>query len=172
MQAKGFSQDKQATGGKDTPMDVRGGRLPSPLLHKGNSLPAVENPVCLLWPSSHQSVCIGQLELCFEQRKLSIFAASRANMSFNCILFTIRLVRSVALVQEPQQMTHPSSTQGSSTLCQTCLQLPLPPRMQLLQTMARCCSLTTPALCNNNVSNSLRRAASQCSKNSVQSEVM
>jgi len=28
MQAKGFSQDKQATGGKDTPRDIRGGKLP------------------------------------------------------------------------------------------------------------------------------------------------
>ena len=28
MQAKGFSQDKQATGGKDTPKDVRGGKQP------------------------------------------------------------------------------------------------------------------------------------------------
>ncbi len=38
---------------------------PSPLLRKSNSILATDTPVCLLWPSSHQSVYVEQLELCF-----------------------------------------------------------------------------------------------------------
>ena len=46
MQAKGFSQDKQATGGKDTPKDIRGGKPPpSPLLHEGTWILATDIPV-------------------------------------------------------------------------------------------------------------------------------
>ena len=36
---------------------------PSSLLRNGNSILANETPVCLLWPSSHQSLNIEQLEL-------------------------------------------------------------------------------------------------------------
>ena len=39
MQAKGFSQDKQATGGKDTPKDIRGGKMPLDLPQRAHIAP-------------------------------------------------------------------------------------------------------------------------------------
>lgn len=56
MQAKGFSQDKQATGGKDTPRDIRGGELPFDLPSAMLSQRAVV--FCCCWscslgPQSH-----------------------------------------------------------------------------------------------------------------------